>query len=544
MNKPHKTFGLRLISCMAVAALLLCLLPVMAFADSGNDGDNFEFVPGLIPSETQMTFPPQLLALLDSPSDASYKSPHISAVENQGPNGLCWAFAANAVVESNMMKNGMGTRNFSELHMGYAASFANGNSLKGSPMRSAPSDGGNREISTSYFMRGAGSVNLSGTVNETSDPYGSYTNTAIPNTRALTTTGNRARTFDVQNVIYLSGDSKNDISRAAIKQAVVDYGAVGASMFWNSSSSVSGSGSASFNSTTNAYYSASINNNNHAVVIVGWDDNFASTNFNTPRPTNNGAWLVKNSWGSNWGDNGLFWISYEDVNFPLDTWVVDGVKPTNSNATVYEYDFTEINAAHGYATPTNYYSRAYTVGSNGEQLTQVKVGTLTSGLTISVDVITNFTSITSYNVSSFSSKGSKQTTYPGYYTIDLNTPINLGNAGSRFAVIVRIQGTNDSSKLGRVNTSATPQAGTTFFYNPNSGGSWVTEPTFEYAVKAVTTTGGSNPTNPDRPFGPVPSTDVYGTTQTTAVVFVTIVTMTAGLWAWVGFVVARRRKNK
>ena len=53
----------------------------------------------------------------------------------------------------------------------------------------------------------------------------------------------------------------------------------------------------------------------HAVAIIGWDDNFSKMNFpESCRPINDGAYIVQNSWGKEWGNNGVFYVSYEDIN--------------------------------------------------------------------------------------------------------------------------------------------------------------------------------------------------------------------------------------
>ena len=74
------------------------------------------------------------------------------------------------------------------------------------------------------------------------------------------------------------------------------------------------SGDISYNNDIPTLNSIGLGMPDHAISIVGWDDNYPKENFNNV-PKNNGAWLAMNSWGKLWGDEGYFWISYEDYWF-------------------------------------------------------------------------------------------------------------------------------------------------------------------------------------------------------------------------------------
>ncbi|MCP4581802.1 MAG: hypothetical protein GY839_09290, partial [candidate division Zixibacteria bacterium] len=62
-----------------------------------------------------------------------------------------------------------------------------------------------------------------------------------------------------------------------------------------------------FNSYSNGCYEhADVEPLNHAVVIIGWDDNMCD---------GEGAWIVKNSWGTNFGWDGFFFMKYGSAGF-------------------------------------------------------------------------------------------------------------------------------------------------------------------------------------------------------------------------------------
>ena len=122
----------------------------------------------------------------------------------------------------------------------------------------------------------------------------------------------------------------NIIDVSKVKREIMEYGSVTAGYYDNRQ----------YLSSDYAYYQNIYTNKygNHSITIVGWDDNYPLENFDglADKPSAPGAWKVKNSWGNTWGDNGYFWISYEEKS--LGDFVSFNAEPADNYQIIHQYD--------------------------------------------------------------------------------------------------------------------------------------------------------------------------------------------------------------
>lgn len=243
-----------------------------------------------------------------SVSDAKYDprgQAQMTPVKNQNPWGTCWAFATMATLENSMIRQGLASSiDLSVRHLAYFSFHtgadklgnASGDTVVSSPASTYLDMGGNAYMSAAKLM------NWHGAAYESTYPY---SNAKTP-PADLPQSAAQASDVIAHDLYFIPTKGVNQQDKVqAVKEAILRYGCVG----WSYKSD-----NTYYDNGTHAYYYPNGDGTNHAITVVGWDDTYSRTNFksNQQRPSGDGAWIVKNSWGSNWGDNGYFYISYED----------------------------------------------------------------------------------------------------------------------------------------------------------------------------------------------------------------------------------------
>ncbi|MBR1866416.1 MAG: Ig-like domain-containing protein, partial [Lachnospiraceae bacterium] len=403
--------------------------------------------PVVTPTEKKSIARNSLLPPKYDPRDKAW----VTSVKNQGAYGSCWSFASVAAMESSLIKSGLAqdSLDLSELHLIYFMYSNNTderNRISGD-RNYVSADAAGTPTSNFTSMANAGGyidsvgwqmANWAGPYPENGD---SYLSAAANSSYQMAADQCFSSDYHVKTVKFC--EFKDD-NRDAIKQMIYEHGGVAANFYCDQTTAAGSSAYFKVVNGTHTYYNpnGATHNINHAIEVIGWDDNYSGANFKVT-PPGDGAWLVKNSWGTDSSKDGFIWLSYYDIGGGAEA-VAYAFELASVEQNIYQYDGSDLmwnTLTHG--THDLYYFAVYTADcEEGEQevIDSVGVGA-GAGASYEVSILLDpvfTTSGGSTNLSYTAEKGntSCQTAYAGYNVQKLSEPVTV-SGHQRFAVCVK-----------------------------------------------------------------------------------------------------------
>lgn len=391
----------------------------------------------------------------------------ITPVRDQTAFNNCWTHSAMAATESNLIRKGLADTSIdlSEWYLTYYALNPYGD-MPGFTNTSGEQYylvGGNDWKSVALLSRGTGSVTTAKAPDITSYyEYDYATGAAYEDYSQVYTPAVAARDYKLVNALYLGdfapGKEQWEVQLSAdrrdmIKRAITQYGVVSVGIHMGDMDS------SNYNEETGAYYFGlhlgdvmeGVDKNNdgkddivatdHAVAIVGWDDEYSRENFaEANRPQSDGAWIIRNSWGENWGDGGYFYVSYEEAT------LCDGVAYDSETArageNVYQHDPLGCVTWYVPGDPDEagnvlYFANVFTAEGD-DAISSVAFYVPDEGMTYDIRVYTDCGADSPVSGTPAPETTSAGSLVPGYNTVTLDKPVEVA-AGTRFSVVVRAE---------------------------------------------------------------------------------------------------------
>lgn len=364
---------------------------------------------------------------------------------NQGTENVCWAHASTSAV---MASWGYASHLYDEAYVEYPESqrLSTQHMVDNRGFNTKVSEGGSVDYAIAYYGAGIGpKIDVTGGFADAEYYVGS-----------------------VEKIPYSTEtDDNRNMSISLIKAALQKYGAVSVAI--NTNELASPYYDASNHSAYMPASSASGVLPNHAVVIVGYDDEYNSFDNLAEKPTSSGAWIVRNSYGTEWGDEGYCYLSYQTGTMNEPVAYTSRIKKSDANKILTK---DRLGATGVFDTKA---AQEFTVSifTNEKAITIKAIGiyTVAASTIVSFSLKRGSTLDELNQSSSLIDMDNITIANPGYHVIELTKPVTI-EGGTPFGLVMGISnedGSNVKLALESTNSSgtaiATNNGGQYFYYN-------------------------------------------------------------------------------